>query len=43
MLLDEFSALQVRVGQVLGRKWRKPAAGTRENAKVRSAAPEQGR
>jgi hypothetical protein len=32
MLLDEFGALQGRIGQVLGRKWRKPAAETRENA-----------
>jgi hypothetical protein len=34
MLLDEFGALQGRVGQVLGRKWRKPAARTRKNASV---------
>jgi hypothetical protein len=32
MLLDGFGALQGRIGRVLGRKWRKPAAGTRENA-----------
>jgi hypothetical protein len=32
MLLDVFGALQGRIGRVLGRKWRKPAAGTRENA-----------
>jgi hypothetical protein len=32
MLLDVFGALQGRIGRVLGRKWRKPAAETRENA-----------
>jgi hypothetical protein len=32
MLLDVFGALQGRIGRVLGRKWRKPAAGTCENA-----------
>jgi hypothetical protein len=36
MLLDVFGALQGRIGRVLGRKWRKPAAETRENASYRA-------